>query len=189
VVQAPPSFNGSTSPSSATISVGQSASFAIALSSQNGATGAVSLQCLNVPSGTTCAFNPTSPTLPANGSVSDQLTIQVTSRPAAPVPRSPCWQTPPNGHLPTAWLLGAVALCLAVGIELRRRKVCNSVSMAAALGLVLVFLATASCGGGGGSGSGPNPTPSPVVVTITVQASVADISTPQTVGTLTLTVN
>jgi hypothetical protein len=188
VVQAP-SFSGSISPASATLSVGQSANFSITLNSQNGATGAVTLQCLNVPSGTTCTFNPSTPTLPANGSVSDQLTVQVNTRPAVAPPVAPLPWTPPGGGLRTVWLLATLAACLVLGMGLRRRKLNAAASMAALLSVALLFLATASCGGGGGGGSVPTPIPSPVVVTIPVQASGAGVSGTQTIGTLSITVN
>ena len=144
----PPSFTGSVSPASATLSVGQSANFNIALNSQNGATGAVTFQCLNVPSGTTCTFNPTAPTLPANGSVSDQLAVQVNSRPAAaPPPVAPSPWKPPGEALRLFSLLAALAASL--GLGLRRRNLNKAASMAALLGVILLFFAAASCGGRG----------------------------------------
>ena len=191
VVQAAPSFSGSISPTSATLSVGQSASFAIALNSQNGATGTVNLQCLNVPSGTTCTFNPLAPTLPANGSASDTLTVQVNSRPSASPPKTPAPWLYPKGPVGTLWLfvitLAAVS-ALTMKMWARRRRRAASAAVLIAIGLL--FLATASCGGGGGGGSGPSPSPpSSVVFTITVQANGAEVSTTQTIGTLTITVN
>lgn len=92
-VQVPPGLSGSVSPTSASITVGQSANFTVTVNSQNGAAGTVNLQCAGLPSGTTCAFNPSAPTLPANGSVSDTLTVQVNSMPAASPPAPP-WQWP-----------------------------------------------------------------------------------------------
>ena len=92
----PPGFSGTLSPATASLSVGGSAKFGITLNSKNGATGALTLACLNVPSGTSCAFSPTSPTLPANGSVSDQLTVTVNSRPASARPVR--LDTPGIGH-------------------------------------------------------------------------------------------
>jgi hypothetical protein len=91
IVQQPPEINGSISPTSATLSVGQSSNFTITLNSENGAAGSVSLTCMNAPTGTTCTFNPTSPNLPANGSASDTLTVQVNSMPAV---------APPVGFIP-----------------------------------------------------------------------------------------
>ena len=185
VQSAPPAFTGSVSPTTATLSVGQSANFSITLNSQSGATGAVALQCLNVPAGSTCAFSPSSPTLPANGNAADTLTVQVNSMPAAPIffPRS---VPPPK---PVLWIVAALAGCLLLSLELRRRRWRAAASLAALLSLLLLFLVSASCGGGGGSPPPSNPPPSPVVMSITVQASGAGVSGTQTLGTVSITVN
>src|SRR5439155_22840576 len=107
-VQGPPDFSGTISPTSATLSVGQSSKFTVALKSQNGATGNVSFQCLNVPSGTSCTFDPTTVSLPANGSASDQLAVQVNSRPAAVPPGARAPWSLPSDDLGTFWLFVAV---------------------------------------------------------------------------------
>jgi hypothetical protein len=188
VVQPAPSFSGSISPTFATLSVGQSANFTITLNSQNGAAGAVTLQCLNVPAGTTCTFNPSSPTLPANGSVNDTLTVLVSSRPAV---APPVWHLPwkpPDAPLRVILLLVALAACLTLAAPLRRWKLTRAASVAALLSTALLVLATSFCGGGGGS-TGPSPTPTPVQEAITVQGSVAGVSGTQTLGTITITVD
>jgi hypothetical protein len=196
----PPSFTGSMSPSSATISVGQSANFNITLNSQNGATGAITLQCPNLPSGTSCTFNPTSPTLPANGNVTDQLTVQVNSRPStAPRGTPTVWPTSLD-RLQMVGLLAALTIGLAVLVEMRRRTVSACVAdrltrcrlsgrLAVLFSLVILFLASASCGGGGGGSSPPPATQQPVAFIVTVQATGAGVSVAQTIGTLTITVN
>jgi hypothetical protein len=185
----PASLTGSISPTAATLSVGQSANFNITLNSQNGATGAVTLQCLNVPSGLSCAFTPSSPMLPANGSVTDQLTVHVNSRPSlAPPGASGRWR-PWCCSGSVLWLTALVAGCLLIGMELRRRNLNIAAALAMILGTTLLFAATASCGGGGGGNAGPNPTPSPVTATITVQASCAGVTGAQAIGTLSITVN
>jgi hypothetical protein len=188
-VQAGPNFSSTITPSSATVSVGQSANFAITLNSQNGATGTVSFQCSGLPSGTTCTFNPLAPTLPVNGSVSDTLTVQVNSMPAATSPRAPApWPYPPD-RLGTFWLFVirlAAGSTLSMKIWERRRRLVPSAAVLLSIGLF--FLVTASCGGGGGSGPAP-PAPSPVVVTIPVQANGAGVTAMQTLGNLTITVN
>jgi len=51
-----------------------------------------------------------------------------------------------------------------------------------------LLVATLSCGGGGGGGSGPPPPP-PVTFTITVEASGAGVSSAQSLGTITVTVD
>jgi hypothetical protein len=188
VVQAPPGFTSSITPSSATVTVGQSAKFAITLKSQNGATGTVNFLCSGLPSGTTCTFNPLAPSLPANGSASDTLTVQVNSMPAASPLQAPApWPNPP-GRFVTLWLI-TLSVGSALAMKWRRTPHLGA-SIAILLRIGSLFLATSSCGGGGGGGSGPSPSsPSPVVVTITVQANGAGVSTMQTLGNLTITVN
>jgi hypothetical protein len=183
-----PDFSGSISPSSATLSVGQSANFNITLNSQNGANGSVSFQCLNVPSGTTCTFNPTSVSLAAAGSASDTLTVQVNSQPALAPPVTYRPWAPTGGWLGTPSMLVSLLLAtLAVlaATSIRKRRLAPSVLLLFIVTSLLV--ATLSCGGGGG-GTGPPPPP-PVSFVITVQASGAGVSTPQNIGLLTITVN
>jgi len=185
----PPGFTGSITPTSATLSVGQSANFNITLSSQNGAMGTVNFQCLNIPSGTTCAFNPLAPTLPANGSASDTLTVQVNSRPAVSTPRTPAPWSFPTAWFGTFWLF---AITLAAGLALTTKRWRRGPRLAAPvailIGFALVFFTLTSCGGGGGGTPAPAP-PSPVSFTITVQANGAGVAATQTIGTLTITVN
>ena len=219
----PPGLSGSLSPATASLSVGGSAKFGITLNSKNAATGSLSLACLNVPSGTTCAFSPTAPTLPANGSVSDQLTVTVNTRPAAARPMSPdkpgigpdfgvvpLFDTDGLGvvkvwtatllHLvqrsaeaifsaaPLRWRLGAFFALLLILVAPRKgRRRLASIVLLLLLSAVLLF-STLSCGGGGGGSSQTTPPP-PVTFSITVQASGAGVSTPQTVGILSITVN
>jgi len=184
----PPAFTGSVSPTSATIAVGQSSNFGISLSSQNGATGAISLQCPNLPSGLVCTFNPNSPSLPANGSVTDTLNVQANSIPAA-APLSPHLRWAPHGEgWRMIWLLAAVLAGLAAGSWLRNRKLHMAATSTALLGVILLFLAMATCGGGGSSLS-PAPSPQSVTVSVTVQASGAGVSGTQTIGSLSVTVN
>jgi subtilisin family serine protease len=188
-VQAPPNFSGSITPSSATLSVGQSANFSITLNSQNGANGSVSLACLNVPSGTTCAFNPTAANLPANGSASDTLTVQVNSRPTIAPPVTSIPWTPTGGWPGTlpflAGLLLAIFVIVAAGGDRKQRLAALAVLLFVAAALLV---ATLACGGGGSTGSS-TPAPAPVTFTISVQASGAGVSTPQSLGSLTITVN
>jgi hypothetical protein len=189
-VQAPPDLSGSISPTSATLSVGQSANFSITLNSQNGATGSVSLACLNVPTGTTCTFNPTSPNLPANGSTSDTLTVQVNSRPAMAPPVASIPEPPTVHWLGTLPILAGLLLAAFVIVAAsggRKRRLAPLVLLLFTAAWLL--FATLSCGGGGGSTGGGSQSPSPAVFTITVQASGAGVSAPNNIGSLTITVD
>jgi len=185
-IESAPGFTGSITPGSTTLSVGQSANFTIGLNSQSGATGNVSFQCLNAPSGTACTFNPTAASLPANGNVSDTLTVQVNSRPAfAPVLPSVPW-TPAIGWLGTLTVLAGLLLAGFLIIVARKQRLTPRVALAIIGGSILIT--ALSCGGGGSPPSGQSP-PQPVTFMISVQASGAGISTPQNVGSVTITVD
>ncbi len=184
-IEQAPGFTGSITPGSTTLSVGQSANFTIGLNSQSGASGNVSFQCLNAPTGTACTFNPTTANLPANGNVSDTLTVQVNSKPALapPLPSIP-W-TPTIGWLGTLSIVACVFFATFIVMATRKRKLAP-LAVLSIIAASILFTAV-SCGGGGSQPSGPAP-PSPVTFMITVQASGAGINTPQNVGTVTITV-
>src|SRR5207245_10299868 len=52
------------------------------LNSVGGFSDQITFSCFNPPQGLTCGFNPTSAMLPANGTVSSQLTVTVYSKPS-----------------------------------------------------------------------------------------------------------
>jgi hypothetical protein len=184
-IESAPGFTGSITPGSTTLSVGQSANFTITLNSQSGATGNVSFQCLNVPTGTACTFNPTAANLPANGSVADTLTVQVNSMPAlAPLLPSIPW-APAIGWLGTLSIVACVLFATLIVMATRKRKLAALLVLSIIAASIL--LTAVSCGGGGSPPSGSAP-PSPVTFMITVQASGAGINTPQNVGTVVIAV-
>jgi len=170
-------------PGSATLSVGQSAAFNLAVSSVNGFNDALSLSCLPTikgvfVNGVGCSFSPTPATFDASGKLTAQITIKVTSRPAgAPLPRV-------TSAFPLLWH-PTFALLLTIGAFFlaspRRRKP----------GLLLVCIALmafsvmVACGGGGGGSSPgpgftPTPTPSPTPAgPQTVSISISAASTTQ----------
>jgi hypothetical protein len=190
--------SGTISANSATIPVGSSANFNLALHSQNGLTDQFTFTCPGLPAGVSCSFNPASGTLPVNGALNTVLTVSVTSRPASTVPllghsrRGPRWLVP-AGLILVALLLVTAGLRPVAG-EPRRQ------ALAAPLAVILVLIAVSlsACGGGGGSSSGPQitptptptpiptPTPSAKVVTVTVQASSSSVTT--NMGFITVTI-
>jgi hypothetical protein len=83
-------ITGAISPTSATIAAGSSSNFQVAVSSTGGFAGQVTLVCSGVPSGINCGFVPAQTTLPANGSATSTLTVQVASKPAGSmIPHAP----------------------------------------------------------------------------------------------------
>jgi hypothetical protein len=183
-------FNGSLSPTSATVNVGGTRTFDVTVSSVNEFSETVSFDCLNPPSGITCTFDPASAQLPADGSLSSQLTVAVSQQFAVlalPVPDG----VPP----PSLWLLYITLLCAAAAWMLwivaertaQGRTLTLRTSLAALL--LLGLLASSACGGGGSSAAPRPPSGSGTTsrtVTLNIQASSRSLT--RQIGTITLTV-
>jgi hypothetical protein len=178
------------SATSATVAVGQSASFNITLNGQNGFGGQVTLSCVNPPTGVACAFAPNPLALTENGSGSSQLTVTVNARPPSGLVQGLKGQPAKDLY---AWVgaLAALALGLVmVAVPPRRRTRLNR-PVAWLLLFILTVLGGMACGGGGGGGGStprPQPTPQPpsVTVNLTIQASSAMLT--KNVGTIAITV-
>jgi uncharacterized protein (TIGR03118 family) len=78
---ATPDFKISATPATQTITAGQTATFTVTLTSLNGFNSAVSLSCSGQQIGSTCTLSPTSPTPPANGTVTSTVTIATNANP------------------------------------------------------------------------------------------------------------
>jgi hypothetical protein len=68
-------FSVGVTPSSLTIKTSQNATVNVTLSSSAGFADSIGLGCASLPAGVTCHFSPTTVSLAANGTVTDQLTI------------------------------------------------------------------------------------------------------------------
>jgi hypothetical protein len=152
-------FSLSASPSSATVSVGNIASYAVAITPTGGFNGKISLSCVNVPQGTDCSF--TSQTVTLDGVTQSRVTVTVTTtgRSAAAGIGGP----PPSGSGRIWWLLmlllGIFSILLLQRARLRY-KVLNCV-------ILLVLLSNAiGCGGRRNTASTP-----PGAYTLFVQAT------------------
>lgn len=165
---APPpaaSFTLAVSPSSASVSNGQSANFTLTVTPQNGFTQAVSFSCSGLPAGDTCSFSLATLT-PAAAPVTSALTIATSATPAAAslaVHPLPLW----------AKLTGGICVALLLW-PFRRRRVWP---IAAAILLLAAGFTSVGCGGSSKMQAAP--------VTVTVTATGGGIS--QT-GTIQLTV-
>src|SRR6266403_2156578 len=71
------------SKTAATVSVGSSTNVNVTLTSSNGFTDQFTFACLNAPAGVACSFSPSSGQLPANGTLTSGLTVQVNSPPTS----------------------------------------------------------------------------------------------------------
>jgi hypothetical protein len=165
---------GTLTPPNANVTVGGSATFNAILSSQNGFSDQFTFSCLGLPAGVSCAFNPASGPLPANGALASVLTVTVTSRPvAAPIGRL-LWRLPPFS--PLVWLALFAAFASFAGAQLKSKRGPfawqNAASFATGAAALALAVTIAACGGGSSTGPPPPPPPPPPVnVTITVEAS------------------
>ncbi len=165
-------FSLGLSPSSVTVPAGQPASYTLTASAQGGTfPSAITLVCSNLPTGTTCSFNPSQVT---PGAVSTQsiLTISTTAHGSVPPAN---WQpmgrlmwpvpfTDPKHGFPPLTLLLATAMVAAMGLMGMRLAPSAFKRRFAALGalsLALVFLSMQVACGGGGSNQPPPPTGTP----------------------------
>jgi hypothetical protein len=187
-------FGGATiTPGSATLSVGQSATFNLSLSSVNGFTDQLTFFCgatINgvAANGINCSFNPATASFDAAGKLTTQITVTVSARPRGAKTRVSAragfWPLP---------LLACVILGVFFIAAPPRRRTPAVLSCVA----ILTLGAVLSCGGGGG-GSGvqpppppvPTPTPGPQNVTVQVLAESRNQSqtSPQIVATIPVTV-
>ena len=171
-------FTVGTSPSSVTVSRGQSSSYNVTVSPQLGTfTNPVSLACANLPSRSACSFSPSSVTPGASGATS-KLTISTTA-PSASF-REPFHQPPFSG----LWV-GLMALSLIVFAGIRRFARVRAVAQYVSAGLLGLSLALwVACGGGGGGGGGgpTNPGTPPGTYTITITGTSESLQRSTTTG-------
>lgn len=183
------SFSGTVSPASATISVGDSRTFTIQISSVNSFQGQVSLSCPNAPAGISCQFTPTPVQVSVNTAAMSSLTIGVTSKPAAATPEPTAFR--PRLILPSItsrrmWECFAGFVFFLLSQYRSRQKFSFSYAGATAVAaLFLVAPAVTSCSGGGnttGTGGGG----SPVTVQVIIQGTSG--STTAILGTVAVTI-
>jgi hypothetical protein len=147
-----PDFNVS-SPGGIAVTAGQSQNLTINFQSYSGLSGTVTnLSCSSgLPAETTCAFNPTSVALPADGNVSTTLTISTTA-----MGQSRMRGGRIVGDLRWGMTQTLVLAACFFGLPLWRRKKRAAILFS----LLPLLLLVPSCGGGGSGGGPPNPVPS-----------------------------
>ncbi len=179
----------SASPTSATITAGQSATFTVTLRPAGGFNQAITLGCTGAPPAATCTVSPSSVTLDGFNPSSATATVTTTARsmvPPAARPRA----IPPLGPL---MRLLCLALLLALVLWARRLGDLYNHQRAwlrasAPFGILVLLVALwAACGGGGGAPPPPHATgTSAGTFTLTITASSGSL---RRNTTLTLTVN
>jgi len=176
-------FTLALSPSSATVSHGQTAVTTLTLTANATFSGAVTLACSGVPSNATCTINPGTLTLVANGVGTASVVIATTLGQA--VNHSPIGSSPLGRWRGSAGFISVAALfCL----FRRRRK--RWVSGALALGLlVMAGLSMTACSSSGSSApSFPTAAGGTYTISVIATPPSGSAATTQTV-TFTLTVN
>jgi subtilase family serine protease len=189
------------SPSSSSVTPGQSATVSVAATAVNGYTGTVTLSCAQTSTtatgsdGTTCtgSGNGQVNLATCGNSCSVTFTIGTTAPVAAALARP---KLPGGGNKgPGGELLGAgsgavLALLVFFGIPARRRSWRNMLSVLIALAAIGIMTGCGggSSGGGGGGGQG-DPGTTAGTYTYTVTASANPSVTPTVTSTFTVTVN
>jgi len=191
-VAQPPPFTVGASPSSISVTHGQSASSTITVASTGTFNSTVMLTCSVSPSvanGPTCGLSPSSVTPPANSSVTSTLTVSTAAAAAFYAPPRAPWAAPLGA--PSVWALALAALALLL-LAQRELRVAHPRAARVGYGALLLLLALAAlqaaCGGGGGGGGNGGTTGTPPG-TYTVTVTGTSSGNPSSSTTLALTVN
>jgi hypothetical protein len=171
-----PDFTLGSSSSSGTVKAGQSATSTLTVAGGTGFTGTVTFTCGNLPSKSSCNFNPA--TLPGTGTTT--VTVSTTAQTVAmSVP-----------HIrPTylaSWMFGGaplIGLFVIGGVSRRRRNLCLGIFLFGVL--ATCFGCGGGSGGGGGGGGGPIPGTPAGTYQITITATSNGLSH-QSIFTLTV---
>jgi hypothetical protein len=180
-----PDLTLTASPTSATISPGQVAFYAVRVSAVGGLSGPATISCSGAPLTGSCVVGPTPYQLNGVETVMETLSVATTAASASAAPMRRTIPPPADfvGTHARHWLL-LITLLLAVFALSARMKGILSLRMAAvALALVFSF----GCGGGNSTGGGQSPSQSgtpPGTYTITVTATSGSITRSVTVQTV-----
>ena len=151
----PADFSMSLSPSSQTITAGQSASFTVSVRPSGGFNQTVTWSCDGAPAESTCRVSPTSTLLDGSNNANVTVTVTTTSRMTSSTSVIFPWNAPPSSNAMTAILVILAMLSLVrdskkVADRERRWRFAYGTAM-------MVALFCASCGSGGTSAPPPAP--------------------------------
>ena len=176
------------SPSSNTVSAGQSASYTVTVTPSGGFSQSVSLGCGILPTGAICGFSPASVT-PSNANpVTSKLSISTTAG-SGSVPHG--WPPAPPGPIGLR-ILGWLLVAGTGAMVLRRRLARVRLAVLAVLALfaALATLTAPACGGGSSSSSSPSmATPAGTYTVLVTGSTPAGASSVQNPVSFTLVVN
>jgi hypothetical protein len=175
-VVAQPDFGVTSSPASATIKAGASATFTFTVTPVDGFNQAVNFSCSGLPALSQCSFVPAS--LTPNGSpVTSVLTISTTAPSTASAVPLQLPTTPGLSWRLYSSLFGTMLGMTGLMLALRRRSLVGVVRLWLGAAVLCLLAVLTSCGGGNAGGGNPTPTPTPQAGTpqgtsqITVSAS------------------
>jgi hypothetical protein len=165
----PANFTFTATPSSQTITDGQTAQFRLTVTPQGSLTTPINFACDGLPAMTTCSFSPASVT-PDTNTVTTTLTIKTVGNAMAPtvplLPRFGHRDVYPLGAL-AAVLMALIAILLAGGGTNRRLT-----AVIPACILLLVLVSLAACAGNAGKASNSSGSSTPLGTTkVTVTAT------------------
>jgi hypothetical protein len=184
----------SITPASATLSVGQSATFSLTASSTNGFSDPIQFFCGTTVNGQPvgglgCSFSPATATFDATGKLTDQVTVTAITRPRSGVVSASARMAS------VPWLPASIAILFFAGVVIGAGKRKGTIAVTCIL--MFSLSAIVACGGGGGSTNGgtpaPIPTPTPaqpvtVVVTVFGQSTAQSPAPPRPITTFRVTV-
>jgi hypothetical protein len=187
------------SPSTATVTPGQTATYSLALGGLGGLSQAVSFACAGAPSEATCTVSPSTATPSASGSVSITVTVATTAPslaaprerrgPPAPLGEPLGFLTTVNGRPFGVALFGLLALLSLRAARPSRKPRRNEVRLGLAIvTLAMLTLLLGACGGGGGTGN-KNPGTPAGTYTLTITGTLSGSTALQHSTTLTLQVS
>jgi hypothetical protein len=178
-----PGFSVAASPSSATITPGQSATFTLTVTPAGGFNNAVSFACGTLPSQASCAFSTASVT-PANGQPA-QVTLTISTLAASAHLQESLPATPRR----SPWIPGGAMVSFAGMIGLLRKRTAyrryrscyRSWLRVLCVGIFVcgVSLRMTGCGGGGGQTPPTSPGTPAGMSTITITASTSGSTSSQ----------
>jgi uncharacterized protein (TIGR03118 family) len=186
---APPAtadFSIAASPTTATITAGQSTSIMLSVNGLNGFNSAVTFSCSGQPANTSCTFNPNTVTPASGGAVTTTLSV-ATTMPGTPY--HPMLILSKNGRGPWSYLAMGLLLIAALALrkfafpgaenlKLGRRRI-RAFGLVGVAGLILAglsLLSISGCGGGSSNGNAANPGTPAGTTTLVVTATSGSIS-------------
>jgi uncharacterized protein (TIGR03118 family) len=179
-------FSIAASPTTATVTAGQSTSIMVSISGLNGFNSAVTFSCSGQPANTSCTFNPNTVTPASGGAVTTTLSV-ATTMPGTPY--HPMVIPSKSGRGPWSYL--AIGLLLIAALALRKfaftgaenlklgRRGIRAFGLVGVAGLILAglsLLSISGCGGGSSNGNAANPGTPAGTATLVVTATSGSIS-------------